>query len=133
MAGTSRAVARRGTGCTACDGTSWMQIKLTTMGRRTGEPRTVTLYAWEHEGGLLVVGSRGGAAHDPAWAENLRATRSATIHRGKTSTPVRVRELAGAERETAWATAVARFPSYAAFQRRTERVIPVFRLDEGSP
>ena len=106
-----------------------MQIRLTTTGRRSGAPRTVTLYAWEHDGSLIVVGSLGGAARDPGWALNLRASPSATVVQGAAPYQVRARELTGDERSQAWATAVARFPSYAAFQRRTDRVIPVFRLD----
>ncbi len=89
----------------------------------------MTLYAWEHDDALIVVGSLGGAPSDPAWAVNLRATPLATVVRGGTAQPVRARELSGDERAGAWATAVERFPMYARFQARTDRQIPIFRLD----
>jgi deazaflavin-dependent oxidoreductase (nitroreductase family) len=60
-----------------------VRITLTTTGRRSGQPRTVTLYAWPGGDDLVVVGSMGGAASDPAWAHNLRAEPRAVVRRGK--------------------------------------------------
>jgi hypothetical protein len=45
------------------------QVTLTTSGRRSGRPRTVTLYAFPDGVGRIVVGSHGGADVDPAWVE----------------------------------------------------------------
>jgi deazaflavin-dependent oxidoreductase (nitroreductase family) len=106
-----------------------MQIGLTTTGRRSGEPRRVTLYAWELDEALVVVGSSGGSERDPAWVGNLRAEPRATIRRGKVESPVVATELDGAEHDRAWTVVVERFHHYASFQRRTERRIPLFRLD----
>jgi deazaflavin-dependent oxidoreductase (nitroreductase family) len=106
-----------------------MQVRLTTTGRRSGQPRSVTLYAWELDAALVVVGSSGGSELDPAWAGNLRAQPRATLRRGTVESPVIATELDGTEHERAWAVVVERFPHYASFQRRTDRRIPLFRLD----
>jgi deazaflavin-dependent oxidoreductase (nitroreductase family) len=105
-----------------------MQIKLTTTGRTSGKDRTVTLYAWEHDADLIVVGSWGGHPRDPDWAGNLRADATATVKHGKESFDVEARELDGRERDRAWDVVVDRFPLYATYQRKTERRIPLFAL-----
>ena len=105
-------------------------MRLTTSGRRTDEPRTVTLYAFETPGGALVItGSRGGSAHDPAWAHNLRANPKATVKVGREEHDVVAREVAGEERERLWKLVTREFPMYETFQRRTKRVIPLFVLE----
>ena len=105
-----------------------MQIKLTTTGRKTGKLRTTTLYAWERDDDLIVVGSWGGRPRDPDWAGNLRAEPMATVNRGKESFEVEARELHGREHELAWDLVVDRFPLYASYQRKTERRIPLYVL-----
>jgi deazaflavin-dependent oxidoreductase (nitroreductase family) len=106
-----------------------MQVRLTTTGRVSGEPREVTLYAFPDGERLVVVGSRGGAATDPAWVRNLRADPHATIRRGRTVEAVRAREVDGAERDRLWRLVCDAFPLYATYQRRTSRRIPVFVLE----
>lgn len=110
-----------------------MQVKLTMTGRRSGEPRTVTLYAWPDGDAYVVVGSKGGAKDDPAWAVNLRADPAAALRTGKTEQRVRAREVTGEERERLWELVTGHFPLYGTYQRRTSRVIPVFLLEPAEP
>jgi len=105
------------------------QIRLTTTGRTSGKARPVTLYAFEDDDRLVVVGSRGGAARDPAWAGNLRAEPRATVRHGGDERQVRVKEVAGAERDRLWKLVCEDFPLYATYQRRTKRTIPLFVLE----
>jgi len=105
-----------------------MTIALTTTGRRTGLARTVTLYAFEDGDRLVVVGSLGGAVKDPAWAGNLRADPRASVRQGKTEYAVRALEAEGTERDRLWQLVSTAFPLYSTFQKRTNRVIPVFAL-----
>ena len=107
-----------------------MRITLTTTGRRTGEPRPVTLYAWpDGEERLVLVGSQGGKPTDPAWVHNLRGDPTVTVTRGKRTERWVAREVPdGPERERLWAMVTTAFPHYAAYQRRTERRIPLFVL-----
>jgi deazaflavin-dependent oxidoreductase (nitroreductase family) len=105
-------------------------VKLTTTGRRSGEPRAVTLYAFADGEVLVVVGSAGGDPADPAWVGNLRAESSATIRDGKVERPVRAREAGADERDRLWQLVVDGFPLYATYQRRTAREIPLFVLED---
>jgi len=105
------------------------QIKLTTTGRTSAKPREVTLYAFDDGDRLVVVGSRGGAAKDPAWAGNLRSDPRATVRRGREASDVRAHEVSGPDRDRLWELVVTEFPMYATYQRRTKRTIPLFVLE----
>lgn len=105
------------------------QIKLTTIGAQSGEPRKVTLYAWDDDEDLVLVGSWGGAARDPAWIHNLRAHPRATVRVALDEFEADAREVTESpERDRLWAIVVERFPTYATYQGRTKRRIPIFVL-----
>lgn len=106
-----------------------VNVKVTTTGRRSGQPREVTLYAYEDGDRLVIVGSRGGAAEDPAWVGNLRAEPRATVKRGRDIQDVRAGEVDGEERDRLWQLVTREFPLYKAYQRKTKRVIPLFVLE----
>ena len=105
-----------------------LQVRLTTTGRRSGEARPVTLYAFPDGDRLVVVGSWGGKARDPAWVGNLRAEPSATVRAEGTERPVTAHEVSGSERERLWELVCTEFPLYRTYQRRTTRTIPLFVL-----
>ena len=112
-----------------------LQIKLTTTGARTGEPRLVTLYAWaDHEdphadGSLILVGSDGGEARHPAWVHNLRAQPVVTVQRGVETQEMEAREVTDpTEYAELWDFCADRFPQYNTYQARTDRRIPIFVL-----
>jgi deazaflavin-dependent oxidoreductase (nitroreductase family) len=104
-------------------------LTLTVTGRRTGDPRSVELYAFPDGDRFVVVGSRGGSPRDPFWAENLRADPSATIAFDGRVQPVRAREVSGPERERLWALVSEIYPTYLYYQGKTKRTIPIFVLD----
>lgn len=106
-----------------------MQITLTTTGRRSGERRTVTLYAFEDGDRLVVVGSWGGKHRDPAWALNLRATPTALVTVGRDVRQLHAAEVDGPDRERLWELVCAHFPLYRTYQARTRRRIPLFVLE----
>ena len=106
-----------------------MNVFLTTTGRRSGQAREIPLYAWPDGDRLVVVGSKGGAATDPAWAHNLRAEPMATVKVGREVRPVHAIEVSGNERDRLWDLVCAEFPLYATYQRRTKRTIPLFALE----
>ena len=101
---------------------------MTTTGRRTGQARQVTLYAYPDGDDLVIVGSWGGKARDPAWVNNLRAEPRASVKVGREERAVRAHEVNGAERERLWEMVCTAFPLYRTYQRRTERIIPLFVL-----
>jgi deazaflavin-dependent oxidoreductase (nitroreductase family) len=107
---------------------------LTTTGRRSRKPRLVTLYGFADGDRVVVVGSWGGAATDPAWVCNLRAHPRATLRSGREERAVTAHEAAGAERARLWTLVRDAFPLYATYQRRTSRLIPLFVLEPaGAP
>lgn len=106
-----------------------MQVRLTTSGRRTGQRREVTLYGWPDEDRVIVVGSWGGAARDPAWVGNLRADPRSRLNIGRDEWEATAREVSGAERDRLWALVCGAFPLYATYQRRTNRLIPLFSIE----
>jgi deazaflavin-dependent oxidoreductase (nitroreductase family) len=102
---------------------------MTTVGRRSGLPRDVTLYAYEDGGRLVVVvGSYGGAPKDPDWALNLRADPRVVVRRGRQQTDMTAAEVDAGERDRLWALVCDQFPLYATYQERATRLIPLFLL-----
>ena len=105
------------------------QVLVTTTGRRTGAPRTTPLMLVETDDTLVLVASVGGGPRHPAWYLNLRDEPAVRVQRGRTRFPARARTATGEERARLWAAAVAANPTYATYQTRTEREIPVVVLE----
>jgi F420H(2)-dependent quinone reductase len=107
-----------------------MQVRITTTGARSGRRRTITLYAWPDGDRLVLVGSSGGSARHPAWVHNLRAHPRVEVTRGAPSTEMVAREVTDPpERDRLWRLVTEAFPLYAAYQQKTERLIPLFILE----
>ncbi|MFJ4845531.1 MULTISPECIES: nitroreductase family deazaflavin-dependent oxidoreductase [unclassified Streptomyces] len=105
-------------------------LVLTTVGRKSGEPRKSPV-AWfpGEDGAWLIVASANGAARHPAWYLNLAARPDeATIESGGRTTEVTAEQLDGEEREAAWRRIVAAQAQYARYASRTDRELPVIRL-----
>jgi deazaflavin-dependent oxidoreductase (nitroreductase family) len=114
-------------------------LRLEVRGRRSGVLRTTPLLCAPLDRGWAVAGSNFGRPQTPQWVHNLRAADCAVIvFRGQRRT-VRATELSGAARAETWRILNEIWPNYAAYETRTRRVIPVFRLtpatepDAGSP
>ena len=107
-------------------------IVLTSVGAKTGQLRKTALMRVEHEGEYAVVGSLGGAPKHPVWVHNLRKEPHVELQDGPEKHDYLARELSGAERELWWERSVAAYPDYANYQKKTERVIPVFVLTRRS-
>ncbi|MBO3674709.1 nitroreductase family deazaflavin-dependent oxidoreductase [Streptomyces sp. NEAU-YJ-81] len=104
-------------------------VILTARGARSGLPRRTPLACMPEDGGTwLLIGSNFGRPGHPAWTGNLLKHPEAEISWRGRDIAVRARLLAGAEREAAWAAALAFWPPYASYQSRVEREIRLFRL-----
>jgi deazaflavin-dependent oxidoreductase (nitroreductase family) len=102
-------------------------VIVTTRGNRSGKLRKTPLMRVEHGGEYALVASQGGSPRHPVWYYNLKADPEAvTVQDGPEPVDMRVRELSGEEREAWWERAVAAYPPYADYQKRTDRLIPVF-------
>jgi deazaflavin-dependent oxidoreductase (nitroreductase family) len=105
-------------------------LRLTTIGRKTGEPRTVMLTAPIHdEDSLVVVGSRGGTDVHPAWVHNVRANPEVTVAMRGSTRAMRARVLGPEERAEVWPRVVEASPQYGEYQRKTDREIPLVVLE----
>ncbi|MEU3522471.1 nitroreductase family deazaflavin-dependent oxidoreductase [Streptomyces sp. NPDC038707] len=104
-------------------------IVLTTRGAKSGKLRKTPLMRVEHEGRYAVVASLGGAPKHPVWYFNVKADPHVELQDGPVKRDMRAREVTGAEKADWWERAVAAYPSYADYQEKTSREIPVFVLE----
>jgi deazaflavin-dependent oxidoreductase (nitroreductase family) len=104
-------------------------VILTTRGAHSGKLRKIPLMRVEHDGRYAVVASLGGAPQNPVWYHNLKADPHVELQDGPEPRDMVAREVSGAEKAQWWERAVAAFPDYADYQRRTDREIPVFVLE----
>ncbi|MFG2881387.1 nitroreductase family deazaflavin-dependent oxidoreductase [Streptomyces sp. NPDC048297] len=104
-------------------------ILLTTLGARSGKIRKTPLMRVEHDGRYAVVASQGGAPKHPVWYFNVTADPHVELQDGPVKRDMRAREVTGAEKAEWWERAVAAFPPYAEYQKKTDRQIPVFVLE----
>jgi deazaflavin-dependent oxidoreductase (nitroreductase family) len=104
-------------------------VLVTYRGAKTGKVRKTPLMRVEHEGRYAAVASRGGAPTNPQWYASLAAEPVIELQDGAVSRVYRARELFGDEKALWWRRAVDAYPDYAAYQRKTDRQIPVFLLE----
>lgn len=102
------------------------------VGARTGKARTAPLIYIEDGDTLFVVASKGGYAHNPAWYYNLLANPDTTVQIGPELRKVHARVVEPDERERLWPKAVAAYPGYGVYGKRTGRKIPLVILEARS-
>ena len=103
-------------------------VLLTTIGAKSGKLRKTPLMRVEHDGDYAVVASLGGAPKNPVWYYNIVANPHVELQDGTASADYQAREVFGDEKAIWWQRAVAAYPDYADYQRKTDRAIPVFVL-----
>lgn len=103
-------------------------ILLTTLGAKTGKIRKTPLMRVEHEGEYAVVASLGGASKHPVWYYNVKKNPQVELQDGAVAGDYEAREVFGDEKAVWWERAVAAWPDYAEYQKKTDRQIPVFVL-----
>ncbi len=107
------------------------QLLLTTIGRKSGLPRTVPLLYARDGDTYVVVASNMGQAKHPAWMYNLTATPEATLNVRGREFPVRARIASDSDRERVWPKVTQVYPAYDTYvARASHRDIRVFLLDE---
>ena len=81
----------------------WGALRLTTTGRRSGEPRSVILGDYEDGPNLVSMAMNGWGAAEPAWWLNLQADPRAVVDlAGGARRDVLGRAAVGEERERLW-------------------------------
>ena len=103
-------------------------LLLTTVGRKSGQPRTTPLLYMADGDDVVVVASNGGRPQTPAWWHNLRAQPEAEVQVGPRRMSVAA-ELAGPEeRARLWPRLTGFYGGWAHYQTLTDREIPVVVL-----
>ena len=105
-------------------------VELTTIGRKTGQPRTVMLTSPVQEGStIVIVASRGGDDHHPAWFLNLRDHPEVEVSTGREpKRTMRARVATADERAALWPRVTTAYKGYANYQTKTDREIPLVLL-----
>jgi F420H(2)-dependent quinone reductase len=102
-------------------------IIVTHIGNKTGAIRKTPLMRVKDGDSYVLIGSQGGAPKNPAWVHNLRVNPDVEIRDETVVQKMRVRDVEDeAERSRLWKLAVAAYPPYSDYQKRTSRRIPVF-------
>jgi len=104
-------------------------IVLTSLGAKSGKLRKTPLMRVEHDGTYAVVASLGGAPKNPSWYYNLGKNPHVELQDRAMKHDYLAREVTGDEKAVWWERAVETWPDYAAYQAKTDRLIPVFVLD----
>jgi deazaflavin-dependent oxidoreductase (nitroreductase family) len=104
-------------------------VTVTTIGAKSGQPRTLPLLAVPDGENIILIASNFGQERHPAWYYNLRAHPQVQLtYEGKTATYL-ARETDDAERERCWQRAVDLYSGYAVYKERArQRKIGVFLL-----
>ena len=121
-----------GTAGTTLADTGLPVVIVTNRGVKSGKVRKTPLMRVEHDGSYAAVASKGGAPEHPLWYYNLRANPDVEVQDGPSKWEMTAREISGDERAAWWERAVAAFPPYAEYQKKTSRQIPVFVLEKKS-
>ncbi|MFE3824921.1 nitroreductase family deazaflavin-dependent oxidoreductase [Streptomyces sp. NPDC059092] len=103
-------------------------LLLHTVGARSGAPRVNPMMYLPDEGRYLVFASKAGSDRNPDWYYNLLAHPDVRVEVGDDTLDVHAVELHGTERDTRFAEQARRYPGFAGYQRKTERIIPVIAL-----
>jgi deazaflavin-dependent oxidoreductase (nitroreductase family) len=102
---------------------------MTSTGAKSGEPRENLIGYFDIDDTIYVVGSAAGRDASPAWVFNLRADPTVTVEIGPNPpTQMVARELPKADRGNVYARIVELAPGFGEYEKRTDRVIPVFSL-----
>ena len=103
-------------------------LLLTTIGRKSGRPRTAPLLYLGDGDELVIVASKGGMSQHPVWFLNLEANPDVEVELGSTRRRMRARRASDEEKAKLWPRLVAMYRDYDDYQARTDRNIPVVIL-----
>ena len=103
-------------------------VVITSVGAKSGNLRKNPVMRVERDGVYVAIASKGGADDQPEWYYNFVAHPEVDLQDGASKRSYRAELVEGEEREDLWALAVATWPTYATYQKKTERQIPVFKL-----
>ena len=105
-------------------------LLLHTVGAKSGKARTNPVVYVTDGDRLVIVASKGGADSNPDWYHNLLANPIVTVELGNEQYQARATPVTEEpERSRLYAKMVEHMPSFAAYEKRTSRIIPVIILE----
>src|SRR3954451_19001931 len=104
-------------------------LLLHSTGAKSGAERVHPMMYQAVGDGFAVFASKAGADSHPAWFHNLKAHPEARIEGGTETLDVTARGLEEEEREPIWTEQKKRYPGFADYETKTDRVIPVVMLE----
>ena len=102
---------------------------LTTVGRRSGEARTVALLHVAEGDRVILIASNFGRRNHPGWSLNLLANSEAIVAVDGVERAMRSRLTTAEESERYWAEALRFWPGYEGYLKRAGREIRLFVLE----
>jgi deazaflavin-dependent oxidoreductase (nitroreductase family) len=100
-------------------------LLLETVGRKSGQPRTIPIAYFLHEGKYLIVASNWGRDKQADWYLNLKKNPRARLTVNGKKVPVEAYEAQGEEYDRLWGFATEQHPPYLDYQKMTSRHIPI--------
>jgi len=105
-------------------------IQLTTIGAKSGLPRTVPLVGLLDGDKIALIGSNFGQVRHPGWVHNLKANPECQVRYNGTTQTYSAHFTKGQERETYWQLALSYYAGYEKYKSRAgEREIAVILLE----
>ena len=109
-------------------GTNYPIVVITSRGAKSGNLRKNPVMRVERDGIYVAIASKGGADEQPEWYYNFLANPEVDLQDGPVLKTYKAEVVEGEERADLWQLSVDTWPTYASYQEKTERQIPVFKL-----
>jgi deazaflavin-dependent oxidoreductase (nitroreductase family) len=108
----------------------WNIIQLTTIGAKTGQPRTMPLVGMFDGKKIALIASSFGRKRNPGWYYNLKAYPECEVRLNSCRETYRAHEAIGEEYDLYWQMAISFYAGYEKYgQRALPRHIPVIVLE----
>ena len=98
------------------------------IGARSGKERVNPVTYLPDGDDMVIAATKSGAPTNPDWYYNLKAHPRITVEVGTETFPVEAAEVTGEERDELWGRLVELRPGFAAYETKTSRIFPMFRL-----
>jgi deazaflavin-dependent oxidoreductase (nitroreductase family) len=108
-------------------------LLLTTIGKKSGQQRTVALVFLQHGEEVVIVASLAGYDQNPAWYGNLQANRQCWVQLDRKKSKAVARDATESERRELWPRLIALLPLWDLFQKQTTRPFPIVIVKPAGP
>jgi len=103
-------------------------LLLTTVGRSSGEARTIPLFYLREGESLVVVASRAGTSRHPGWYLNIERNSRVVVQLAKETRGMTARVATEEEAQELWPRLVSMFQVWERFQQHSSRTFPLVIL-----